>query len=96
MKIVLLHKVTGRYYSPPGGWVRRADNALTFDDLGSARAFSRVYHLEHAQPVHRLAPYIMALLQRSLPIANDDPGANLLRGIAPHNLNRLGQAGANL
>lgn len=62
MKIVLRHKVTGRYYNAPGKWVRRADNALTFDDVPAAREFSRVNHLEQTQPVQRLAPYLMGLL----------------------------------
>jgi len=64
MKIVLRHKKTGRYYNGPGQWVRRADNALAFDDLLAAREFSRMNHLEQAQPVQRLAPYMMALLQK--------------------------------
>jgi hypothetical protein len=64
MKIVLRHKLSGRYYNAPGRWVRRADNALTFDDVVTAREFSRVNHLEGTQPVQRLAPYMMALLQK--------------------------------
>lgn len=64
MKIVLRHKMTGRYYNAPGRWVRRADNALAFDDVVTAREFSRVNHLDETQPVQRLAPYMMALLQK--------------------------------
>ena len=67
MKIVLRHRVTGHYYSDAGKWVRRADNALVFDDLETAREFSRTNHLEQTQPVHRLAPYVMGLLHRQDP-----------------------------
>jgi hypothetical protein len=64
MKVVLRHKVTGRYYQSPGKWVRRADNALAFDALDTARKFSRLHHLAETQPVHRLAPYLMPLLHQ--------------------------------
>jgi hypothetical protein len=67
MKIVLRHKITGRYYQAPGKWVRRADNALTFEDVGAAREFSRVKHLSEVQPVQRLAPYLMPLLEKRHP-----------------------------
>lgn len=63
MKIVLRHKVTGRYYHGPGRWVRRADNALAFDDMPSAQEFTRAHQLCSAQPVCRLAPYLMSLLR---------------------------------
>jgi hypothetical protein len=65
MKIVLIDKVTGRYYHGPGQWVRRSDNARIFDDLTAARQFSRVNDLPNAHPVERLAPHVMELLQRS-------------------------------
>jgi hypothetical protein len=64
MKFVLRHRITGRYYCSPGEWVRRADNALAFDDINSACDFCRDQHLAEAQPVSRLAPYVMGLLQR--------------------------------
>jgi hypothetical protein len=64
MKVVLRHKITGRYYQAPGQWVRRADNARTFADPGAARQFSRHNHLLSAQPVFRLAPYLMPLLHQ--------------------------------
>ena len=64
MKIVLINKVTGRYYHGPGQWVRRSDNALTFEDVSAAQQFSRAHHLANALPVERLAPYIRELLQR--------------------------------
>lgn len=64
MKIVLLHKITGRYYHAPGQWVRRADNALAFEDVGAAREFSRRNHLPEVHPVPRLAPYLMPLLEK--------------------------------
>jgi hypothetical protein len=64
MKIVLRHISTGRYYQSPGKWVRRADNALAFDEVGAAWDFSRLHHLAETQPVHRLAPYLIPLLQR--------------------------------
>jgi hypothetical protein len=62
MKIVLRHKTTGRYYRAPGKWVRRADNALTFDAVDSAQQFLRAHHIEQTQAVLRLAPYLMPLL----------------------------------
>ena len=62
MKVVLRHKATGRYYQSPGKWVRRSDNALTFDEVGAAREFSLANSLDDAQPVHRLAPYLLPLL----------------------------------
>jgi len=65
MKVVLRHKVTGRYYRSPGQWVRRADNALAFDAVASAQQFSRVHHIDETQAVHRLAPYLMPLLHNS-------------------------------
>jgi hypothetical protein len=64
MKIVLINKVTGRYYHGPGQWVRRSDNALTFEDASAARQFSRTHHLSNALPVERLAPYVRDLLRR--------------------------------
>lgn len=65
MKVVLRHITTGRYYHSPGKWVRRADNALAFEDVGTALQFSRLNRLGEAQPVHRLAPYLMPLLRSS-------------------------------
>jgi hypothetical protein len=65
MKIVLINKLTGRYYNAPGHWVRRADNALTFKNLSAAKQFSRAHHLNDTRPVERLAPYLMELLHRS-------------------------------
>jgi hypothetical protein len=65
MKIVLINKMTGRYYHAPGHWVRRADNALTFENLSAAEKFTRVNHLNNAHPVERFAPYMMELLRCS-------------------------------
>lgn len=65
MKVVLRHQVTGRYYRSPGTWVRRADNALAFEDAAMALQFCRVHQVEEAQPVHRLAPYLMTLLRHT-------------------------------
>ena len=62
MKVVLRHKATGRYYQSPGKWVRRADNALTFDAIDVARKFLRAHQIEETQAVLRLAPYLMPLL----------------------------------
>ena len=63
MKVVLCHQSTGRYYQSPGQWVRRADNALAFEDINTALQFSRDNHLDTTIPVHRLAPYVMWLLK---------------------------------
>lgn len=62
MKIVLRHKTTGRYYKAPGKWVRRADNALTFDAVNAARQYLRQNGIEETQAVLRLAPYLIPLL----------------------------------
>jgi hypothetical protein len=65
MKVVLRHQITGRYYRSPGTWVRRADNALAFEDAAMALQYCRMHQLAEVQPVHRLAPYLMPLLSRS-------------------------------
>jgi hypothetical protein len=62
MKVVLRHQMTGRYYSAPGKWVRRADNALAFDDAATAQDFLRTNRILRARPVYRLAPYLIPLL----------------------------------
>ena len=67
MKIVLRHTSTGRYYRAPGEWVRRADNALAFDDLNSAQQFVQAHHLNQTQTVYRLAPYLIPLLHQTEP-----------------------------
>jgi hypothetical protein len=74
MNIVLRHRRTGRYYNRAGRWVRRADNALVFDDVCAARDYSKNHQLDEALPVQRLAPYMMALLRQ--------PGSNALKGWA--------------
>ena len=63
MKIVLRHTETRRYYQAPGQWVRRADNALAFEDFGAALQFSEANGLAKTLPVQRLAPYLMPLLR---------------------------------
>ena len=65
MKVVLRHQTTGRYYAASGEWVRRADNALSFDDTISAQAFLRMHQLGMTQAVFRLAPYVTSLLQQT-------------------------------
>jgi len=63
MKVVLRHKKTGHYYHAPGEWVRRADNALTFENVHAAKEFCRQEHLLEVQAVQRLAPYLMSLME---------------------------------
>ena len=63
MKVVLRNQETGRYYSAAGEWVRRADNALTFDDAASAQDYLRLNHIAETKPVYRLAPYLIPLLR---------------------------------
>jgi hypothetical protein len=65
MKFVLRHKTTGRYFRSPGQWVRRADNALSFDAAASAHQYQRVNHIPETQAVLRLAPYLIPLLNSS-------------------------------
>ena len=62
MKFVLRHKTTGRYFQSPGRWVRRADNALSFDAAESAHQYQRVNHIPETQAVLRLAPYLIPVL----------------------------------
>lgn len=62
MKYVLRHQLTGRYLSRPGLWVRRMDEAMSFDDVGEAREFSQAHQLDEARPVQLLMPYLMSLL----------------------------------
>ncbi len=92
MKIVLRHKTTGHYYRSPGKWVRRADNALTFDAADAAHAYSLEHHLDEAQAVLRLAPYLIPLLQHPRNAAWD----RWLRSQASQwYLERAGQFGRN-
>jgi len=69
MSIVLRHKISGLYYQAQGRWVRRADNARVFENAREARSYSRSHHLENAQAVPRLAPYLMQMLRRPQPDA---------------------------
>jgi hypothetical protein len=69
MSIVLRHKISGLYYQAPGRWVRRADNARVFESARAARCVSRSQHLQKAQAVPRLAPYLMQMLRRPQPDA---------------------------
>lgn len=62
MKVVLRHQATGRYYSAPGKWVRRADNALAFENAVAACDFVRSHQIPETQAVYRLAPYLIPLL----------------------------------
>ncbi len=64
MKVVLRHKITGRYYQSPDQWVRRADNALAFEDFCADREFSKLNGHFRTRTVKRLAPYLMPLLHR--------------------------------
>ena len=65
MKVVLRHNATGRYYRAPYEWVRRADNALAFDDVTAAQKFLQLHQLKDALPVYRFAPFLMSLLQNA-------------------------------
>ena len=62
MKYVLRNRVTGRYLKRLGVWVRRIDEAMSFDDAGEAREFCQAHLLEEAQPVQLLMPYLMSLI----------------------------------
>lgn len=67
MNIVLRHKVSGLYYQAAGKWVRRSDNACVFKSARAARLYLKLNQLREAQPVPRLAPYLMAMLHRPSP-----------------------------
>ena len=62
MKYVLRNRETGRYLKRLGVWVRRTNEAMSFDDVGEAREFCQAHHLEEAQPVQLLMPYLMSLI----------------------------------
>ena len=63
MKYVLRNKTTGRYLKRHGHWVRRMDDAITFEDMTDVREYCQAHRLENVQPVQRLMPYLMSLLR---------------------------------
>jgi len=63
MKYVLRNKVTGRYLKRKGLWVRRMDEAMTFEDMVEVREYCQALGLEDVQPIQRLMPYLMSLLR---------------------------------
>ena len=65
MKYVLRNKVTGRYLKRKGQWVRRMDEAMTFEDMGEVREYCQALGLEDVQPIQRLMPYLMSLLRQT-------------------------------
>ena len=69
MKYVLRHQSNGCYLQRPGVWVRRMDQAMSFDDVTEAREFSQAYQLDEARPVQLLMPYLMSLLAGATDIA---------------------------
>ena len=69
MKYVLRHQSTGRFLQRPGVWVRRMDQAMSFDDAGEAREFSQAHQIDAARPVQLLMPYLMSLLDGATDMA---------------------------
>ena len=64
MKYVLRNKNTGRYLKRQGLWVKRLDEAITFEDLIDVREYCQAHRLEDVQPIRRLMPYLMSLLRK--------------------------------
>jgi hypothetical protein len=62
MKYVLRHKNTGRYLKRCGLWVRRMEEAITFEDMTDVREYCQAHRLENVQAIQRLMPYLMSLL----------------------------------
>ena len=67
MKYVLRNKETGRYLKRLGLWVNRLEEAITFGDMAEAREYCQAHRLENVQPIQRLMPYLMSLLQPASP-----------------------------
>ena len=66
MKYVLRNKMTGCYLKRKGLWVRRMDEALTFEDLGEVREYCQALGLDDdVQPIQRLMPYLLRLLRQT-------------------------------
>jgi hypothetical protein len=63
MKYVLRHKTTGRFLKRQGLWVRRMDEAMTFEDMTDVREYCQAHRLDDVQPMQRLMPYLMSLLR---------------------------------
>ncbi len=66
MKYVLRNNETGRYLKQLGLWVNRLEEAITFGDVAEAREYCQAHQIENVQALHRLMPYLKALL-RSAP-----------------------------
>jgi hypothetical protein len=64
MKFVIRNKQTGRYLKRVGLWVKRPDDAMTFEDLMDVREYCQAHRLENdVQPIRRLMPYLVSLLR---------------------------------
>jgi len=63
MKYVLRNKNTGRYLKGRGLWVRRPDEAITFEDMIGVREYCQAHRIEDVQPIRRLMPYLTSLLR---------------------------------
>ena len=73
MKYVLRNKNTGRYLKRQGHWVRRMDDAITFEDMIEVREYCQAHRLVDVQPVQRMMPYLLSLLRkprRSIALGN--------------------------
>jgi hypothetical protein len=65
MKYVLRNKNTGRYLKRKGLWVRRMEEAITFEDVSEAREYCQAHQVEDAQAVQQMMPYLWSLLRGS-------------------------------
>jgi hypothetical protein len=63
MKYVLRNQSTGRYLKRVGQWVRRVEDAMTFDDMVEVREYCQAHRLDGLQPVRRFMPYLASLLR---------------------------------
>lgn len=64
MKYVLRNKSTGRYLKRYGLWVRRLEDAITFEDMTDVREYCQAHRLQDVQPIQRVMPYLLSLLRR--------------------------------
>ena len=64
MKYILRSKETGCYLKRVGVWVRRMQDAMTFDDTIEVREYCQAHRIEHVQTIQRFMPYLMSLLRK--------------------------------
>lgn len=64
MRFLLRHKRTGQYLKRAGVWVKRPEEAMTFEDMVDVREYCQAHGLDDVQPIRRLMPFLISLLRR--------------------------------